>query len=337
MDLLAQLTQNIRTQKLFQKGETVIVGLSGGPDSMTLLDALYQVRQHFSQRLIVAHFNHNCRRASKLDELFSRRRAEHYGLIFHSEVWASPPDREKDKGSWENLARDARTRFFKKISRRYKATAVALAHTRDDVAETVLMRILRGTGLRGLRSIQPCSERDGLRWIRPLCAVSKQQCLAYLTSRKIPYRRDPTNQQDIFFRNKIRNKLIPLLEEHYSPGIQKHLVQLAGHAADDYACLEKLACRKLAALGAEEMPKKRINLDRTKWQRLDAALQNMTLQLAASRLLDGRFAQIKYSDFRLLTAELNGPARKIRFQLPHRLELVATGERITLARPGGRP
>lgn len=336
MDLLAKVTQNIRTLKLFQKGETVIVGLSGGPDSMALLDALYHVRHRFGLRLVVAHFNHNCRRGSNPDELFAKRRAQHYGLIFHSEVWTSPPNRKKDKGSWEDLARDVRTRFFKKISKLHKTSTVALAHTRDDVAETVLMRILRGTGLRGLRSIQPLSERDGIRWIRPLITISKPQCLAYLARKKIPYRRDPTNQQDIFFRNKVRNKLIPLLEKSYASRIQKHLVQLAGHAADDYACLEKSARRKLVSLYTKKVSKNRIHLDRAKWQKLDAALQNLTLQLAASRLLDGCFAQIKYTDFRCITAELNSPARKIKFQLPHQLELVATREQITLTRSGNK-
>ncbi len=217
MPIVLKIKSFIQQHHLCAKGNSVIVGVSGGSDSVGLLTILNELKHELGISLIVAHYNHQLRKDSKLDQALVQQYAEKLNLPFVTEN--SKKLRKNSKGSLEDLARQERLKFFNKISLRFKTRVIALAHTQDDLAETVLMRLIRGSGLYGLRAILPKRTIQGMSVIRPLLEISKKEILAYLKIKKIPFKEDSTNRQKIYFRNLVRLELLPLLKKKYNPNI----------------------------------------------------------------------------------------------------------------------
>lgn len=235
LSFILRVKKFILKESLIRPGDRLIVAVSGGADSVALLETLCVLRNEWGLELIVAHFNHNIRSSSKGDQDFVRRLARARGLIFITEDWKSLKKRHVS----EDESRNKRFDFLVRTAAKYKVSAVALAHTLDDVAETVLMRILRGSGLQGLRGILPKRTIRKQLFIRPLLETKKDDIERFLKSLKTSFKTDQTNAQDIYFRNKVRLKLIPLLEKEYSPNIKELLVNLAQTVAADYSHLEE--------------------------------------------------------------------------------------------------
>lgn len=232
-------------------GEGIVVGVSGGADSIGLVHALAcQIKKKSVPRLIVAHVNHATRGAENdLDEVFVRNFTEKLqeatdSLVEYKTLTLNPNDLNVG-ASWEKNARTARYNWFSEIALENKANWVFTAHTSNDQAETVLMRILRGSGVQGLAGIKPKrSLIKGVGLGRPLLFCSKEQIISYLRENDLVWREDPTNQQTRFLRNKIRLDLIPLLKNEFQPAIEGILAGLAGHI-HAYASLEKRLARKI--------------------------------------------------------------------------------------------
>ena len=237
MDKLIKKIQTFSHQfNLWQEGDKIVVGVSGGPDSVCLLDILVRLAKKRKFELLVVHVNYGLRTAdSDKDEIFVRKLAEKYGL--NLEVLNAK--KESQKNHTENFLRDIRYDFFEKIRKENKFNLIAVAHNQDDQAETILMRLIRGSGLLGLSSIRPRNNRI----VRPLLNTSRQEIIAYLKENKLKYRIDKTNLKDKFLRNKIRNKLIPLMEEKYNPILKETLANSAGSIADDYDFIYQSAQR----------------------------------------------------------------------------------------------
>jgi tRNA(Ile)-lysidine synthase len=246
MNLIKKIQENIFRYELFgcrasakggsASGGKIVIGVSGGPDSVCLLDTLYKLKNKYDLELIIAHVNYSLRgKDSDLDEKLVRKLAEKYSLPI--EIL-----RNKKVGKSEDKLRIIRYDFFEKIQKEYRADATAVGHNLNDQAETVLMRLLRGTGLRGLGAIK---FKNG-NIIRPLLNVPRKEIIAYLRKNKIAYRIDKTNLSADFTRNKIRNKLIPLIEKEYNPNIQESLYKFSESAVDDYAFLSLYAKAWLA-------------------------------------------------------------------------------------------
>jgi tRNA(Ile)-lysidine synthase len=231
MNLIKKIQENIFRYELFERGTKIVVGVSGGPDSVCLLDALHALAKKYDLKLIVAHVNYGLRgKDSKLDEKLARKLAEKYSLPI--EIL-----KNKEAGKSENKLRTIRYDFFEKVSKKYKASSIAVGHNLNDQAETVLMRILRGTGLRGLGAIK--FRNDNI--IRPMLNIYRKEIVAYLRKNKIAYRIDKTNLGSDFTRNKIRNRLIPYLEKEFNPNIQESLFKFSESTAADYDFLSRYA------------------------------------------------------------------------------------------------
>jgi tRNA(Ile)-lysidine synthase len=212
---------------LWQEGDKIVVGVSGGPDSVCLLAILVSLSKKKKFQLSVAHVNYGLRASdSDKDEIFVRKLAEKYNL----KLEVLDAKKESQKSHAESFLRDIRYNFFKKIKRENKLDLVAVAHNQDDQAETILMRLIRGSGLLGLCSIQSKSNQI----IRPLLNTSRVEIINYLKENKLSYRIDKTNQESKFLRNKFRNKLIPLMEKEYNPQVKETLAMAANVIADDY-------------------------------------------------------------------------------------------------------
>ncbi|ABK99855.1 tRNA lysidine(34) synthetase TilS [Pelobacter propionicus] len=236
-NLPARVSRTIRDQQLFAPGDTVILALSGGADSCVLLDILAGLTE-FSPCLVIAHLNHQLRGAeSDGDELFCRSLAERYGLPFRSRSLDVAALARRQGLNLEDAGRRARLEFLEDVARSFHATAIALAHHADDQAETVLMRLLRGSGMTGLRGM---SFRGPGGRIRPLLNSRRCEIDAYLRARGLEHREDASNRDTAFLRNRIRHELLPLLEQ-YNPAIRERLVGTAALLADEDDLLEGMA------------------------------------------------------------------------------------------------
>ena len=242
--------------KLFRPGERIVAAVSGGPDSVALLHLLVEfIRRAFEaspQRLLaVAHLNHGLRGAeAEEDAAFVEGTAEGMGLrCFSGKVDVRELTRVR-RLSIETAAREVRYRFLAQAAREFGATTVAVGHTLDDQVETVLMRILRGAGLRGLRGMPTVRTLEGNAvLVRPLLAVTRAEILAYVASHGLAYRTDSSNLEPRCLRNRVRLELLPLLER-IAPGVRDRLAALAREARDIHESLEGRIAALLEEAGA---------------------------------------------------------------------------------------
>jgi tRNA(Ile)-lysidine synthase len=235
----------------WRAGERVAVAVSGGADSVALLCLLLEIQKQLGIVLSVVHLNHQLRgRASDADERFVAAVAAKHGLDFHLERVDVAAKAKREKANLEDAARRARYDFFSRLVTDQRADRVAVAHTADDQAETVLAHILRGTGLAGLGGIHPETEQV----VRPLLHVRRAQLRSYLRSKKQRWREDATNRDASRLRARLRRKLLPLLEKEFQPATVEHLVSLAELAREDELLLDWLArtrCESLATKSGE--------------------------------------------------------------------------------------
>ncbi|MFH1868221.1 MAG: tRNA lysidine(34) synthetase TilS [Candidatus Omnitrophota bacterium] len=236
--MLDRVKETLIKYSMIKKGMRVLLCVSGGPDSVAMLHALNSMKKDLGIELIILHMNHKLRGIeSDRDEDFVKSMARRLRLqaVTHSEdIKKLASD---NKRSLEDMARRARYGFFLKAARDLNADLIATAHTRDDQAETLLMRLLRGSGLRGLRGILPKRSHGGTIIIRPLIDISRREIESYLKRKRLRPRIDSSNLRTDFFRNKVRLKLIPLLEKDYSPKIKELLYNLSQVTEKDYEYL----------------------------------------------------------------------------------------------------
>ena len=239
----------LREREILRGGECVGVAVSGGADSVALLLLLVELREKLGIVLSVVHFNHKLRgKASDADENFVGKLAAKWGLEFHSASMDVGAKAKRERANVEDAARRARYAFFARLVEEKHCTCIAVAHTADDQAETVLAHILRGTGLAGLGGIHPVAGCV----IRPLLEIRRDELRNYLRARKQTWREDATNLDTKRMRARIRKELLPLLAKQFQGAVVEHLGTLAGLAREDEAFLNALAENRLAALVQRE-------------------------------------------------------------------------------------
>jgi tRNA(Ile)-lysidine synthase len=244
-ELANRLLLSLRRSAIVGVGDRVGVGVSGGADSTALLLLLLELREKLGIVLSVVHFNHKLRgKSSDADEKFVAKLAANHGLTFHIGNADVAAKAKRERANLEDTARRARYAFFARLIEEGRLTHVAVAHTADDQAETVLAHILRGTGLAGLGAIHPVAGNI----IRPLLDARRTQLRVYLKSRKQAWREDLTNLDTTKMRARIRKNLLPLLEKQFQPAVVEHLATLAELAREDEAFLRAIAQERFNAL-----------------------------------------------------------------------------------------
>jgi tRNA(Ile)-lysidine synthase len=290
--LVARVRRFARDHELIAPGDRVLVAVSGGPDSTCLLLILAALRRSLRFELHVAYFDHGLRgvSAGAREERFVRALAGQLDAKFHAGRGDVRAHARARRRSIEDAARELRYRFLARTARRHGCAAVVTGHTRDDQAETVLLHLLRGAGLRGLAGIAPSSAwpfpaRDAPALVRPLLVLSRRETEACCKAAGVVPLRDPSNRSPAFLRNRVRRDLLPQLRR-YNPRVDEALARLAGAAADDIGLLESLAAD---ALGAQPARDGVVRLSRARLAALPPALQRHAVRLAVARALgDGR-------------------------------------------------
>ncbi len=235
--MLARVKKTLKKYKMLTQGEKVVLGVSGGADSIALLYALNELID-YGLELIVAHLNHGIREdEAKRDSDFVKETAKSLGLTFVYGEVDTLKYKEESQLSLEDAARTLRYKFFNQVLNKHYATKIATAHTLDDQAETVLMRLLRGSGSKGLSGIPPVSNSI----IRPLIETSRSEIEEYLRSKDINWVEDSTNESPEFLRNRIRQDLLVELE-NYNPQIKETLSRTADilRSEDEFITREAL-------------------------------------------------------------------------------------------------
>lgn len=236
--LISKVRRTIEKYRMLEQGDRVVVAVSGGPDSVFLLHALKELREDFNLTLIVAHLDHCIRgMEAKRECRFVEDLANSLHLPFESKSIDISALKKTEKKSTQQAARDARYEFFIDTLKKFNAQKVSLGHNADDQAETVLMRLIRGAGTKGLCGIPPI--RDGI-FIRPLIEVQRSEIKGFLRENRIEFVIDSSNRENVYLRNKVRNSLMPILMKEYNPGIVQNLIHTSEILRKEDEFMEKL-------------------------------------------------------------------------------------------------
>ncbi len=306
----------MREHRLVTGRHCLLVAVSGGPDSVCLLHVLFKLQEELGIRLHVAHLNHQLRGAdSEADARYVADLAHRLGIPFTVEQREVKAYQAQQRCSLEEAAREVRYNFLAQIAEAVGATRVAVGHTVDDHVETILMHLIRGTGTKGLRGLQPSVSwqlsSGSLTVIRPLLEVNREETDGYCRQHQLEPRLDASNLSLSPLRNRIRHQLLPILQG-YNPGVREALLRMARIAGDDLAFLDRESDRLWGKLVQKEGGT--IILDRRGFLKLPPALKRHLLRVSIEKLL-GNIKDIETRHIEEIMAILTRPAGK-RLNLP---------------------
>ena len=232
-DCYIKVIKTIQKYKLLNEGDKLVVGVSGGPDSMCLLDIFTRIKQQGHQKgisplaidfdFVVAHINHMIREEAKEDEAYVKKYCDKNHILFFAKSIDVQKLANTNKISTEEAGREARYAFFEEVLQKVDGNKVAIAHNKNDKVETIIMNELRGCGIQGLKGIEPLRGK----YIRPLIDCERQEIEAYCDEHNLQPRIDKTNFENVYTRNKIRNIVIPYIKEEFNPNIIETMDRLS--------------------------------------------------------------------------------------------------------------
>ena len=284
MKLQDKVLKTIQKYNLIQNGDSIVIGVSGGPDSMTLLNVLINLKQKLEiSKIVVATVNHMIREEAEEETKFVENFCESHGIEFYLKKVDVQEEAKSKKISTELAGRNARYDFFEEVLKKTGSNKIATAHNSNDNAETVLMNLLRGSGVSGLKGIEKI--RDG-KFIRPIIECKRSEIEQYCLENKLNPRYDKTNNENTYTRNKIRNMLIPYIEENFNPNIVDSLNRLSTIATKEDEYIHKIVENSFKNIViTADMGKKEIILDLKKFNELDEVIKSRLILYTISEIL----------------------------------------------------
>ncbi len=283
--MLEKVLNIIKKYNLIKNGDKLVLGVSGGPDSICMLNILNDIRNdkklHMEFDIIVAHVNHLIRDEAKDDEIFVKNFCEKIGVQFYSKSIDIQKIANNNKIGTEEAGRNARYEFFDEILEKTNSNKIAIAHNKNDKVETMIMNVLRGSGIAGLRGIEPIKDN---KYIRPLIECERFEIEQYCKDNKIDARIDRTNFQNIYTRNKIRNVVIPYIKDEFNPNIIQTMDRLSQLIKEEDEYLDKIVKEKYNALIVEESSKEFV-MNLKEFNKQEKVIKSRVLLYTISRIL----------------------------------------------------
>ena len=313
--LLEQVKRTIDRYRLLDKGDRLVVGVSAGVDSMVLLHLLSAYRQEFDLSLIVAHVNHGLRPEESEKEMeLVKKESERLGFTFEYGQFNVKEFQKAGGISLQDAARRIRFHFFNVLLQKYNANKIALGHHADDQVETVLLRLMRGSGLKGLKGMLPI--REG-RVIRPLLEVWRREIESFAEEMKIPYLLDSSNLKKNYLRNQLRLSLIPLIEKEYQPNFKKIVLKTSTILRKENDYLERETEESYQKIVREG--KDTLSFGFSEYQSLHPAIQWRIIQKMLRRIYTGEMIleEGEWLEVSQIYKKLEQPSPSFLLELPH--------------------
>lgn len=280
-----KVLETIKKYNLIEKGDKLVLGVSGGPDSIAMLNILNDIRNdrnlHLEFDIIVAHVNHMIREEAKDDETFVREFCEKIDVPFYSKSIDVQKIANNNKIGTEEAGRNARYNFFDEILTKTNSNKIAIAHNKNDKVETMIMNMLRGSGIVGLKGIEPIKDS---KYIRPLIECERYEIEQYCKENSIDARIDKTNFENIYTRNKVRNIVIPYIKQEFNPNIIKTMDRLSELVKEENEYLENTVKKIYNELIIEEKEKQFV-MDLKGFNKQEKVIKARLLLYTISRLL----------------------------------------------------
>ncbi len=271
--MLNKILSTINKYNLIQKGDKIVIGVSGGPDSMCLLDSLYYLKDKLNIEIFVAHINHMIRKEADEETEYVKDYCKNKNIkCYVKKVEVEKLAKEQKLGT-EEMGRKIRYEFFKEIAKKENANKIATAHNLNDNVETVLLNLLRGTGVSGLKGIEIKRIENDLEYIRPIRECERKEIEEYCEKQKLNPKIDKTNLESIYNRNKVRNDLIPYLKRKFNPNILEGINRLSDIAREEEEYFDEIIAKQYEELKIGENLNEVI-LDLNKFNNLNKVIKS---------------------------------------------------------------
>lgn len=280
-----QVYNCIRKYKLINEGDKIVVGVSGGPDSICLLHVLNLLKKKINVQIYVAHINHMIRDEAESETEYVQEFCRKIGIECFVKRMDVQEYANQNKFGTEEAGRIIRYDFFDEVAKKVSANKIATAHNSNDKAETVLLNILRGSGIAGLKGIEPIREN---KYIRPLIETSREDIEEYCRINNLEPKIDKSNLESIYKRNKIRNDLIPYIKKEYNPNFLKTINRLSEVATEENEYMEKLTDNAFKDIDVEENKENAENqmiLDLKKFNNLELVIKRRVILYTINKVI----------------------------------------------------
>lgn len=271
----------IKKYNLIENGDKIVLGVSGGPDSISMLNILNEIKTEFDFEIFVAHINHMIRKEADEDEKYVQEYCEKNNIKCYVKRIDVQQIANTNKIGTEEAGRKIRYEFFEEIMKKVGANKIGIAHNKNDKIETIMMNLLRGSGISGLKGIEPI--RDN-KYIRPLIECERQEIEKYCDDNKLNPRIDKTNFENDYTRNKIRNIVIPYIKKEFNPNIIETIDRLSNVATDESNFIESQAQKKYQKLLIQSN-KNELILKLKDFNELDKVIKNRIILYATKQLM----------------------------------------------------
>ena len=280
-----KILETIKQFELIESGDKIVIGVSGGPDSMCLLNSLNNIRKdkdnNLSFDICIAHINHMIREEADLETEYVEDYCNKNNIPIYIKRANVIKIAEENRIGLEEAGRNVRYKFFEEVLKTTGSNKIAIAHNLNDRAETVLMNLMRGSGPLGLKGIEP--KRNNL-YIRPLIQINRKDIEEYCEKEKLNPKFDKSNKDNTYTRNKIRNLLIPYLQKEFNPNIIESITKLSEIMTDEQNYLEKIVNNIYTNLLIEEKEDE-IILDLKKFNKQDVVIKRKLILYTINKLL----------------------------------------------------
>lgn len=279
-----KVLDTIKKYNLIEDGDKIVLGVSGGPDSISMLDILNKIKNEglIKFEIVVAHINHMIREEAIEDEKYVQQYCQKNGIEYYCKRIDVQEIANNNKIGTEEAGRKARYDFFDEILQKTNSNKIGIAHNKNDKVETVIMHLLRGSGLSGLKGIEPIREE---KYIRPLIECGRDEIEKYCEENKLEPRIDKTNSENEYTRNKIRNIVIPYIKQEFNPNIIETVNRLSEVITEENDYMDKIAKETYNRILIERT-EKQIILNLKEFNNQEEVIKNRII-LLVSKLLRG--------------------------------------------------